>query len=621
MSNKKYNKVFNLDIIIFLFLLTSACTKALAVDFNLKPEVLEAKSRLEKIINDKYNDRISTQLPKEVFSVGIQIFVVNEKIENESTSNLILPEDVSLGIIDKAKDPVLEETLKQLKIKKIVVLVGLHSKLGDSYKSKFSAWLKANVRSEFGLVGTAETSTLPEVPKEQIEEKPAPPRQLNWEERFGNFQNLIGLSVLAFLLVVGIFLLKVIPSKDAKVRAAMDLRIAEMKDSKGQFFENSENQKKLIDSDSTELAYQLNANLLFDHYREHQKKIAFISLAADSLIDPLLDIWLAEGELGKKKIASFVDAILAHCAVSRINNSLNGNLVDSSSADELEWQLPEKVRSNKDMPAVFREYALLSMSDKARYLEQCYWDLLSMKSLDEKSLRPRFTALSQLSPAKIQKILNSQDKKVKMLTVLSLPEEKLGEVMAEMSFDDKKQVFQEAFESPKVKEHELEVLDESLKFMIKQEEFVEQGIVEVKSMIPSMLMSLKITEEVRLLREVCPNLADKGFYLKQNYPSIVFIGDWPKDKLKIILSRTSSSEILALLHVIPEIQKTILDLLPSRTKAIVQDSLNKKVYTDDELSLQLEGIKLKLFKMVNDSEIVLTQVFRSAAAESVTKAA
>lgn len=603
-----------------IFSLLLASGNAFAIDSNLQPEVLEAKSRLEQTVNKKFHDRISTQLPKDMFSVGVQITLDSENADNSVTAAMELPADVSLGIIDHANDPAVEAAMKKVKIKKVVVLVGLHPKLGEDYKAKFETWLKTNVKSEFGSIGSAQISSLPEIPADVVTEKPAPPRQLNWEERFGNFQNLIGFSVLALLFIIGIVLMKVMPSKDAKERVAVDLRIAEMKDSKIQL-EGRKEQKKLENKEKPALENQLNANLLFDNYREHQKKVAFIAMSSQEQIDQVLDLWLSEGDSGKRKIASFVDAVLTHYGVSSINSSLNGTVASPVPTEAFTWQLPEKIKSNKEMPPVFREYALLPMSEKTSYLEQCYWDLLSMKTLDEKALKPRFASLAQLPPAKIQKILSSQDKKVKALTLLNLPEEKIGEVVAEMSFDDKKSIVLQAFESPKVRENELEVLDESLKFLIKKEDTVEEGVIEVKSMIPNMLMAVKPFEEIKLLREICPNLADKGLYLKQSYPSAAFIGEWPKEKLRTLLTGATNPEILSLLQVFPEIKESILEALPPRTKAILQDEIGKQSYSDDDLNLHLEGTKYKIFKMVNDGEVVLTQIFKDPAPESSVKAA
>ena len=66
------NKILRCDHLIFIFLLLAGMN-AFANNLNEQPDTLEAKSRLEQIVTKKIQDRISTQLPKDTFNVGVQV--------------------------------------------------------------------------------------------------------------------------------------------------------------------------------------------------------------------------------------------------------------------------------------------------------------------------------------------------------------------------------------------------------------------------------------------------------------------------------------------------------------------------------------------------------------------
>lgn len=585
-----------------------------------RADLVEYRSKLEDLITEKYRNRISTQIETNAFNVGAQVVVetvndVNAGPEAQTTASDI-PADISLGILENFSIPEASVTpamRTKIKIKKVEILVGLHPKLGAEYKEKFATWLKNSIKAEFKNLGTAKISDLVEKPKVIEKKEPELPRPLNWEEKFGHFQNLIGFGVLALFLIIGLLIAKLMPSKDTQEQLSVALRIQEMKNSQLHLGANK-NALNAPAEDKNKNELQLSANLLFDNYRDHQKKVAFIALSSPEKMDQALDLWFEESEEGRKKIASLVDSVLTQYGVNHLNDS-------SINPTEMQWQMPEKIRNDKDLPAIFRAFATLSLVEKTEILEKTYWDLLSLKTLSDKLMRPRFSSISQLPAARIQKLLSNQDQKVRSLTLLHLPVEKLNQVMNEMTFDEKKTTVMQAFALTRVREKELELLDESLRFNVKKEESVQEGTIEVQSLIPNMLMSLRPIEELNLLKDVVSKLPDQGEYLKQNYPSLAFLADWPEDKLKMLIGSATTQEILSLVQVLPDISTKALAALPSRTKMIVQDEIGKRKIENIELDQHLEGLKYRLFKMVNDGQISLAQIFKANANTANGKAA
>jgi hypothetical protein len=580
-----------------------------------RADLVEYRSKLEEMITKKYRDRISTQIETDAFNVSARVVVeLSEDVTAAGASKPghEIPSDISLGMMDSfamSTEALASQNLRgKVRLTKVEVVVGLHSKLGSDYKAKFTGWLKSAVAAEFGNLGSSIVSDLTEKPQIKEKREPEPARILNWEERFGYFQNLIGLGLLALFIIFGVIVAKRIPSKDSQENLTVALRIQEMKNSQLQLGGGKISALgSPLEKNKSEL--QLSPNLLFDNYRDHQKKVAFLALSSPEKMDHALGLWLDEADEGRRKVASLVDSVLSQYGVNQLGQG------EAGPAD-MQWQMPEKIRNDKDLPQIFRDFATLPMAEKTLVLEKTYWDLLSLKTLSDKLMRPKFSTISQLPAAKIQKLLSGQDQKVRSLTLLHLPTEKLNQVLGEMSFDEKRNTVIQAFELTRVREKELDLLDESLKFHVKNEVSHDEGTIEVQSLIPHLLMSLKPSEEVKLIQEIVPKLADHGDYLKQNYPSIAFLGGWPDDKLKIVIATATTQELLSLIQVLPEVSGKVLSVLPNRTKTILQDEIGKRHLDSAELDQHLENLKYRLFKAVNDGQVSLAQVFKSSASVS-----
>lgn len=611
------------------FLASLFCHFASAADQSSRPELIEVKSRLEDSIAKRYRERIATRIPTELFNVAVQATI---KIKEDNpdlkspTKELSNPKtdlpDINLGIIESiavvdstsAESPdfakISKSFLERVEVKKIEIIVGLSPKLGEEYKATFKPWLSTTVKGDFGNIGSIKVADLAPMPKEESTESAQPerPRVLTFEEKFGNYQNAIGLGVFSLILLIALLLFKFLPSRDMKEQVNLSLRIQEMKDSQLRL-QNTTGKGAIEAKKSEKQEIQLNANLLFDYFREHQKKVALIALSSPGIADQVLDRWFEEGTEGRKKVASLVDCVLTHYG----NNASNIPLSGAS------WNLPERIKNDKELPSIFTAFSGYSLQEKTALVEKTYWDLLSVKTLGDKLTSLPFASMAQLPASKIQKVLSKQDKKVQSLTILHLPQEKMEEVVSGLSFEEKKNMIVEAFAIPKMKPQEIEMADQSLKFLIKKEESVDDGLVEIQSMIPNMLMCLSPLEEIQLIQQILPTLSDQGHFIKRSYPSLAFISQWPEEKLKHFLTGVQPNDILALVKAIPEATEVINSVIPNRTQTILKDSLNRTL-TSEELNNGLGTLRIKLFKYANDGIINLELIFKDAPA-APTKAA
>lgn len=618
-------KIFKLIHIIFLkSILYFSFSSAFGAENSSRPEIIEVKSRIEDSITRRYKERISTRLPQDLFNVDVQIelkifdsntdLVKTDGSKSASKAQANDLSDFNLGIIDSITSKNEAQSserifglpkgfLDRIEIKKVEVIVGLSPKLGSEYSSSFRAWLTTTVRNDFGKVGSTKVAELAPIPKEESLPplgSEGNPRFLTFEEKFGNYQNAVGLALFSLILIVGILLIKFIPSRDVKEQLSLSLQIQEMKNAQLQLQNSMASRKVSIDSrNSDPQEMQLSANLLFDTLKAHHKKVALIVLSSPVIVGQILDRWLEEGLEGRKKVASLVDCVL----------SFFGNNISEPPIIPAAWALPDKIKDDKELAGVFKLFSNLNLKEKTELVEKTYWDLLSMRTLGDKLSNSPFSSVAQLSALRIQKLLSQQDKKIQSLALLHLPQGKMEEVVSKLSFEEKKNMIAEAFTLPKMKFEDLEKVDRSLRVLIKQDETDSESFIEVQPLIPNVLMSLLPFEEIQLVQQILPTLPDHGIKLKQNYPSLAFISDWPEEKLKYFLSGVQAQEILSLIKALPEVAEQIFAVIPSRTQTILKDSLNKTL-SSDEINRGLEALRLKLFNFVSDGQIKLDQIFK-----------
>ncbi len=570
---------------------------------SIKVEVIALKSQIEDSIAKRYRERISTQLPVELFSVTVQVDVSISDIENRQvpSSKSEGLSDLSLGIVESVSTSawIPSEIKNSIQVKKVEVGVGLSEKLGNEYAEKFKPWLTNAVKSDFGKYGVTKFSKIAPLPKEVVKpQEPEPPRQLTSEEKFGYYQNALGLGLVSLVLLVGILLLKFLPSKDMKEQINLAVKIQEMKNSQMQLTQPTAKQMTERKYEKEDL--QLSANLVFDNLKEHQRKVALIAFSNNALLDDVFNRWFDEGDEGRKKVASLIDSLLIQVGPKNADGSF--------AALTINWTLPERIKKDKKLSETFRDFPSMSLQEKTTFAEKTYWDLLSVKTFGDQITKTLFSSVAHLPSSKIVKLLNGQDKKAQSIAVLHLPVEKMEQVVAEMSFEDKKSIVMQAFDTPKLNPQDLELADESLRLMVKQQEKLEDGSVEIQSMVPQMLMCLNPLEEIQLIQQITPRLPDRGAYLKSNFPSLAFLSEWPAEKLNGLLSSSRPQDILCLLKTVPEMTEAIFAVLPSRTQLILKDSMAREL-TKDETIRGLETLKLKMYKMTNDGQLVLAQVF------------
>lgn len=638
---------------LILIILLSAGHSAFSYE---QPTLIEIKAKLEEAITRKYHDRISTQLKPDLFSVGTQVTMTVKKEMVEVPAGEMaeterplfdfsdLPADIALGMMSptlkptaKKASPANNKVLKErIKVTQIMVHVGLSPKLGKNYRDKFTNWLNANIKSEFAEKGKTTVSDITEIePVKTAEEKmpktfelkmepkaieisvqePTKPRQLGWEERFGQFQNFIGMSILAVFLMLTYFGGKFIQSKDVKAQVAVaekmqELQAAQVANADGGRNENSRSGIE-TETAATQATSSPQLTIGFESFQEQQRKVAFLALSSKENMAQVTQIWLDEGELGRSKIALVLDCVLANLGNIELAKAGNKDFT-------IDWTMPESIKNDKGLSKAFKAVALMDIEIKFGMLDRAYWDLLSIRTLGANLTKQRFSAFSQLSPSSIHKILSAQDRKVKSVTCLHLPPEKLKQVIATMSIEEKKTIVEQAFNYPDMSFADLDFVDNHLNVLVQMEQMQNVNSVELPRLVPGLLAVISPLEEIQLVNQVLATNQDSAFFLKQNYPSIAFLNEWPKDKLKMLLGKARNLELLSVIQTIPELKEAILSVLPARARTMLADDLQSRVLSEEDVNAYLTDLRSRLNYMYENNEIDLLQMFNSTQDEKTS---
>lgn len=641
---------------LILIILLSAGHSAFSYE---QPTLIEIKAKLEESITRKYQDRISTQLKPDLFSVGAQVTMTVKKELVEVPAGEIsedskpvfdfsdLPADIALGIMSptlkqtaKGNKPANNQVMKErIKVTQITVHVGLSPKLGKPYRDQFTKWLNANIKSEFAEKGKTTVSDITEIDSvKTAEEKmpktfelkmepkaieirvqePTKPRQLGWEERFGQFQNFIGMTILAVFLMLTYFGGKFIQSKDVKAQVAVaekmqELQAAQVADSGGGRNENSRSGGE-ADIAATQVTSTPQLTIGFESFQEQQRKVAFLALSSKENMAQVTQIWLDDGELGRSKIALVLDCVLANLGNIELAKAGNKDFT-------IDWTMPDSIKNDKGLSKAFRAVALMDIETKFGMLDRAYWDLLSIRTLGANLTKQRFSAFSQLPPSSIHKILSAQDRKVKSVTCLHLPPEKLKQVVSTMSIEEKKTIVEQAFNYPDMSFADLDFVDNHLNVLVQMEQMQNVNSVELPRLVPGLLAVTSPLEEIQLVNQVLATNQESAFFLKQNYPSIAFLGEWPQDKLKMLLGKARNLELLSIIQTIPEIKDAVLNVLPVRARTMLADDLQSRVLSEEDVNANLTDLRARLNYMYENNEIDLLQMFNSTQNEKTSVAA
>lgn len=620
-DDKRDMIVWSLRCIIIIASIVKVAIPAIAAPTT---EELAVTSYIEESVVKRYRERISTRVSNDLFFVSAQVSLMekpkeeNEKNKTLNQSDVNYIPDFNLGLLTQvsssmSQDGNPQKFLEKYKLRRVNVFVGLSHLLDDDYKNKFQEWLTQSVRSEFGPIANSFVNTIPKAPKEKPEvtpdkeldkelgkEKKEPPTLL---EKLGQFQHAVGLAILSLFVIFAVLLYKLLPSIDAKNKNKLTKEISEIESIK-LAAQNSIRSPEPVNSEiiaSPEQTHEIELNpVVYESFKSHQNKIAFLVNNRFPMTLKLFTLWSGEGAPGKLKITATIDALLS---VSEKISSMNTDF-------SFENLLPDSLKNDREMTKAFKSYSKLSSQKRMEILEKSYWDIVSHMTMKEQALYLPFSKMKDSNLRDIKKIIKEQNNQLKMITVLHLESEQMTEVLRDFPLQEKINMFKEAYVSERVEPEVIEFADSSINFLLNNSSHQIDDKISMQGFLPQMLINMRASEEVKLILEISNELSDKGNYIRFNYPSIAFLGEWPKDELKKLIAKLSVRQLQAILQILPNQALIIItEQLPTRLKSILRDTTTSKKLSNEELDVELSRVRSTLFTMFENKNIDLNTLF------------
>jgi len=615
-----------------------------------KPELIELKSKLEQAITKNYKDRISTQLDVNLFSVSVQVTLLElpepkkeEKLQqtNDAAEHSALPADINLGniqlnpIYEKLKneiksnengkqalsDILLDSWMRHVQITKVDVFIGLDSKIDKEYQKTFSEWLVKVIKSEFGSIGSYKVFEIKKM--DLSKEVPTVFEQLS------RFQVTLGFIILSSIFLLVVLLSRFTTSRDTKEKNQTAILIQEMQVAQMNAASTAASNAKALIQDNLTKNSKDTSKLIGDEnivahlpviaqaFKDLQIKVGFLLEFSALSNSEITESWFAQGWQGRIKFAALLDSILSYESVNKASEFKNVKNLNTSN-EILTWIQNQRNTSEKELYEAFQEFPNIPIQDRYRILEQCYWDLLSLKIMGKQVLKSRFTILQDLPNDKIQEVLSTQDQKLKALAILHLPQAKIQILLKGMSNDEKQKLITDSLKMNALNISDVELADETLKFAVNKEKISKENEFSVESLVPNLLSSLSVIDEFKMLPNALLQMKDQGLYIKKNFPSLVFFAEWPDDLLKIFFDQVEPKYIVSYLQMALPMQTRIIKIIAPKTASIVSDELRlAKEQELEELEKNLTFLKTRLYKLINDEVFYLTKIFNIKSTSNV----
>ncbi len=557
----------------------------------LAPEALSAKALLEDLLARRYAQNLGTKVDKASFSVSAELDLTEirkpvlppialAQTEPEPISDLMLgmldPEAMMKNYTGPESKETVQKFLDNYKIKTVQVHVGLSESLAPEVKAEVEKWLTDRLTTEFGKVGKGVVSFI-KIPTLKIPEI-APKTMWDW---LSQFQSLAGQLVLAIAVILGVLLWQMLTPR-----------------SKSEINQNGDS-KSVVEAPLSGAGAGATAAAAETERVEREKVEREETVAGDEItriterlndllpkvgkdIENIMRSWCQMGEPGWLKVATFAEAVGKEMG-----------------------KLPIPVDALTDVSKVFAQMSEMSVASKRDILQKSYWDLLTVMNLGPSALDQPFGYLGGFNIGMVNQVLMEQNPKMKTVVSLFMPPDLRSKYMQSLSLDAKKELLISAAGMSEIPAEELRSLDGSLMNQFKPSS--KQDVVPLEMTLTKLVAALTPVEEILLLNGMTGRAVEE---FKLSTPSLAFLGEWPDDKLSILLSQTSADELVAFCRVRPELKDRFMQLAPSMTSEMAGEELARPDKSNmKDKGIWLESFAKRLKTLVLLKELNLDEIF------------
>ncbi|MBC7741387.1 MAG: hypothetical protein H7061_04265 [Bdellovibrionaceae bacterium] len=542
---------------------TSKATAAPVISVPLiepSADELGAQAFLEEMLNRRYSQGLSTLVEKQSYNVSTQIRLGN--FEDPDTAPAVdeKPSDLTLGYLDaeqlvkkfgmEKEKSQFASLLANKKVASILVNVGLSETLGATVKQDVEKWMQSKLRSEFGDKSKVEVAFIKmstEKPKDALGESDTKPK--NWWDWLRQFQQLAGIMLLAFSVIIGIMLWRFTTSKSSVHNQGAGTN--------SQFNLNSKSEMTGVaggDGAKTKGSETLDETRKYlEEIFLYSQKINSVLPKVQSDIEVLLQTWCATGQEGFQKAVCFAEVL--------------GKDVG---------RLPIPADALQDVAAIFGKMAEMPLKEKQMVVEKIYWDLITIINLGTDSLAQPFGYLSGIDPNLINQMLIEENSKMKTMVSIYAPDDLRQKMLAPLDNAQKLDILKNASELSEISTVELKKLNKSFQTKIKGSD--NRDNIQLDTSLEKIISALPKIDELSLL----PQIQGAGVqnYKRKNV-SVAFLHEWPDDKLGLFITQLKTDHLVSYLRLKADQKERILAICQPRAAAVVKDEVER----EDRVSL------------------------------------
>lgn len=619
---KKY-----LNLFIFIFSLFSSL-QTMAQNLATS-EALDVRNRLESEIQKNLAQLISTRLDAQTFTVAVrlQLAPMSPPKPEDKKAPEGLPAGMDLGSIDvrellqsyekqieemKLRRDAKKDQPPQFQLKSLEVAVGLDEAYGEEYAADFTKWLKGKVKADYGNLASANVNKVKFKDKTTGKLDGAPPTPI--DNLMSQLKNLAPILA-ALILALALYLL------GRTLKAGMGVLATAQKslllEPKGEWSlaappVDEEEPEQLTEDEGNALVERLNGN----EFERLTSKIAFVCLELTDRLNDLVRVWIDAGDEGFIKTALLIDTLV---------NAREKIMTQTGALPPLRIPIDESLMKlrEENLSEAYRHVSTMAEHEKTNLLEQIYWDLVSCRTLGLQSLRRPFDFLNGMAKENVVELLKTQKDDAKALAIVYLPSEVQTQVLNDFEEGKRVELIKNMLSQAQISQKQIWDLDTSVKVAtINQSAHPEEKLVNLFPRTIEVLDGLGPLDEIKILRQVAPQLPDDGLILKQQYSSLSFVDEWKPLYVKKLAQVATGDELLALIIQIPDAREGILEQCSPKIRIIIEDDLKMNTSQDDSaLATKLITLRSKWNRIVTSENLPMTKVLETRKSEGALHAA
>ncbi|MDZ4676556.1 MAG: hypothetical protein SGI74_03520 [Oligoflexia bacterium] len=579
-------------------------TQALAAPQFGTAEDVMIKSQLEQRISERVREAISTVIERNTFEVDVSVQVQKtiQKSTNKdfilkpSTNLQTLPNDMLMGVIDaepivryyteqydRLRDYTESTSGDRFDIKSVNISVGVSEIFGAEYPNELDRWLSLWSKANFGNNTKSDIRV--------IKAKPNTPPFKSMLDIASSLQHFLGLAFLGICILLGFIAWRIFSRRQQESSAsgasAFSKAMLPQPELANQV-SKSEKQRPNVEDESLQTMSELKA------MRDLMTKIAGLALELKTQQRQMAELWLASGKRGLFKLACFFETLM--------------DATDSQFSFEA---LPLNYHLKRMLLDVYQQMATLPNRDKIIVFREVYWDLVAAKTLGMEVIKQPFGYLDNLSDDRIKELVASQPQEVQALVAMNMPLGVREKYFRTLDITQKKALINQSLNLREFDFHELEVVNETLRTFSDKSQGSSMKI-SAAPLARKLLESLTITEEIEVLQDIAGSLHDKGQQLKETYPSLAFLKEWPRESLSLFFAGVESDQLMTLIHVMPTAQELILESCPPRIAQMIAEDLGRPVGANAKKEEHLLALRDRMIILINEGQLNLADIFKSS---------